>query len=226
MIRSLTGVIASWEDERLVLLVGGVGYEVLVPPIVGEGLRAQRASKNLSTALAVNGQTGEPATVTMYISFHQSERQPKPVLVGFLNDIEREFYEALITVEDIGPTAALRALVMPVREIARAIEERDPTTLRKLPGIGDRKAEKMIATLHGKVGKFALMPETGRMAKAPLDVRSEVLEVLVRQLGYRPKEAEALVNGALERNKSIHTAEALFEELYRTAEPAAAGAAK
>jgi len=218
MIRSLTGVIASWEDERLVLLVGGVGYEVLVPPIVGEALRALRASKN--------GQGDEPATVTMYISFHQSERQPKPVLVGFLKDIEREFYEALITVEDIGPTAALRALVMPVRQIARAIEERDPTTLRKLPGIGDRKAEKMIATLHGKMGKFALLPETGRVAKAPLDVRSEVLEVLVRQLGYRPKEAEALVTAALQRDKTIHTAEALFEELYRSGEPAGAGAAK
>ena len=207
MIRSLTGAIETWEDERLVLRVGGVGYEILIPPIVAEALRALRASRD--------GAAGTDAAVTMYISYHQSERQPKPVLVGFTSAVEREFFETLTTVEDMGPTTTLRALVLPVREIARAIEERDKSVLRRLPGIGDRKAEKIIATLHGKVAKFALLPETERAAGAPPDVRTEVIEVLVRQLGYRPKEAQELVNAVLERNRHISTPEELFEELYR-----------
>jgi len=79
------------------------------------------------------------------------------VLVGFNFDIEKEFFEKFIKVEAIGPTAAVKALVLPVPEIARAIEERDVRTLEKMKGIGKRTAEKIVATLNGKVGKFALM---------------------------------------------------------------------
>ena len=53
----------------------------------------------------------------------------------------------------------MKALVLPIPQIARAIEERDSKTLESLKGIGKRTADKIIATLQGKVGKFALMRE-------------------------------------------------------------------
>jgi len=51
----------------------------------------------------------------------------------------------------------VKALVMPIPKIAKAIEERDSRTLERLKGVGKRTADKIIATLQGKVGKFALM---------------------------------------------------------------------
>ncbi|NOQ86775.1 MAG: Holliday junction DNA helicase RuvA, partial [Deltaproteobacteria bacterium] len=146
MISFLEGKLLKKNKDRVVVLSNGIGYEVLLPSIVRRTYNDKKA-----------GEEGDH--VKLHIFYHQSERQPKPVLVGFNFDIEKEFFEKFIKVEAIGPTAAVKALVLPVPEIARAIEERDVRTLEKMKGIGKRTAEKIVATLNGKVGKFALMKE-------------------------------------------------------------------
>ncbi len=204
MISYLEGKLLSRLDDRIVLLANGVGYEVLLPAVVRPALRGRRA-----------GVEGD--TVKLHISFHQTERTPKPLLIGFLSSLEKEFFERLITVEDIGPTAACRALSIDVARIARAIEAKDAKLLCTLDGIGPRKAEKIIATLHGKVGKFALMPEL-EGAPAPVaeeDFRSEVIDVLVEQLGHTRTEAQRMVQAAIARRPEVSSAEQLFEEVYR-----------
>ncbi len=204
MISYLEGKLLNRLDDRLVVLAGGVGYEVLLPAAVRPALRDRRAG--------VDGDT-----IKLHISFHQTERNPKPLLIGFLSSLEKEFFERLITVEDIGPTAACRALSIDVARIARAIEAKDAKLLCTLDGIGPRKAEKIIATLHGKVGKFALMPET-EGAPAPLaeeDFRAEVVNVLVEQLGHTRTEAQRMVQAAIARKPEVSSAEELFEEVYR-----------
>jgi Holliday junction DNA helicase RuvA len=136
--------------------------------------------------------------------------------VGFNFDIEKEFFEKFIKVEAIGPTAAVRALVLPVPEIAKAIEDRDVKTLERLKGIGKRTAEKIIATLNGKVGKFALMKEGMITATVePEDLKRQVEDVLVKQLGHKRNEATQMVNEALLKNPDITSPEELFEEVYR-----------
>jgi Holliday junction DNA helicase RuvA len=160
------------------------------------------------------GEEGE--IVKLYIYYHQTERQPKPLLIGFNFEPEKEFFEKFITVEDIGPPSAVKALVLPIPKIAKAIEERDSKTLESLKGIGKRTADKIIATLQGKVGKFALMRED----QIPVDVevvdfKKQVEEVLVKDLGHKSSEAQRLVKEALLRNPSISTPEELFEEVYR-----------
>jgi Holliday junction DNA helicase RuvA len=105
---------------------------------------------------------------------------------------------------------------MPIPQIAKAIEERDSKTLGRLKGIGKRTADKIIATLQGKVGKFALM----RGDQIPVDVeavdlKKQVEEVLVKDLGHKLSEAQRLVKEALLRNPNISTPEELFEEVYR-----------
>jgi Holliday junction DNA helicase RuvA len=105
---------------------------------------------------------------------------------------------------------------MPIPKIAKAIEERDSRTLERLKGIGKRTADKIIATLQGKVGKFALM----RSDQIPGDVEAEdfkkqVEEVLVKDLGHKLSEAQRLVKEATLRNPNISTPEELFEEVYR-----------
>ncbi len=202
MIAYLEGTLLKKESDRILLLVQQVGYEILVPAFVMETI-AQMAQ-------------GEP--LELYIYYYQTERQPKPVLIGFHLEAEREFFQAFISVEAIGPLKAVKALTIPVKEIARAIENRDAALLKRLNGIGERTAHKIIATLQGKVGKFALirdLPEPEAPAPADADTVVQVMEVLVEQLGHRPAEAKEMVEAAMRRKPGICTPEELFDEVYR-----------
>ena len=78
-------------------------------------------------------------------------------MVGFLSGIDREFFEIFCSVDGVGVRKALRAMVRPVREIARSIEEQDVKGLSTFPGIGEATAERIVAKLRRKVGKFALI---------------------------------------------------------------------
>jgi Holliday junction DNA helicase RuvA len=105
---------------------------------------------------------------------------------------------------------------MPIKEIACAIEERDIQKLRQLKGIGNRTAQKIIATLEGKMDKYALIRYTPeKHAPTVADVAEQVIDALISQLGYRSTEAKKLVSEALERNRHITTPEELFEEVYQ-----------
>ncbi|HDI59171.1 MAG TPA: Holliday junction branch migration protein RuvA [Desulfobacteraceae bacterium] len=200
MIGYLEGTLLQRYDDRILLLVGAVGYEVLLPA----GVIAQLGGKALGDKLA------------LYIYHQQTERQPRPLLIGFRVEAEKEFFQLLISVSDVGPMKALRAMTLPVRDIARAIENRDVSTLQRLPGIGMRTAHKIIASLEGKMGKFALIrPSEGSEAPSAADVTRPVMEVLVSQLGYKTPEARRMIDEAFQRNPTIDTPEALFEEVYR-----------
>ena len=92
----------------------------------------------------------------------------------------------------------------------------DLERLKQLKGIGLRSAQKIIATLQGKVGKFTLIRETQMPDQPePADFTQPVMDVLVGQLGHKPAEARHLIVMALKRNSTITTPEALFEEVYR-----------
>lgn len=200
MIGYLEGNLLKKEEERILLLSNQIGYEVLLPAVVMETLQA----KNIG------------AEISLYIYYHQTERQPKPVLIGFNLEIEREFFQYFISVEDIGPLKAVKALSIPVREIARAIESKDAAKLKLLKGIGNRTVQKIIATLEGKMDKFALIRETDKKGP-PLatDFSQQVFEVLATQLGYKAIEAKHMISEAIKRNRSIATPEELFDEIYR-----------
>jgi Holliday junction DNA helicase RuvA len=203
MIRYIEGKLLKREEDRVVILANGVGYEILLPAIVRKTFSSKRT-----------GEDGE--MVKLFIYYHQTERQPKPLLIGFNFEPEKEFFEKFITVEDIGPPTAVKALVLPIPQIAKAIEERDSKTLEGLKGIGRRTADKIIATLQGKVGKFALMIEDQMPVDVEIaDFKKQVEEVLVKDLGYKLSEAHRLVNEAMLKNPNVTTPEELFEEVYR-----------
>ena len=200
MIGYLEGKILKKEEDRVLVLANQIGYEVLLPAIVMKSLQ----NKNI----------GEE--ISLYIFFQQTERQPKPVLIGFNLEVEKEFFQHFISVEAIGPLKAVRALSIPVREIASAIESGEINKLTQLKGIGRRTAQKIIATLEGKMGKFALIrPDDYGEAPPVEDFSKEVLDVMIKQLGHRPADARRMIDKALKRNRSITTAEELFDEVYR-----------
>jgi len=195
----IEGKILKKEDERVLVLANQVGYEILLPAFVMEGLATQKVGDDIA----------------LYIFYQQTERQPKPILIGFNLEAEKEFFQFFISVEDIGPLKAVKALGVPVREVARAIENRDVHSLTQLKGIGTRTAHKIIATLEGKMGKFALIRKADKQ-EIPVveDFSEQVLQVLVNQLGHRTADARRMINSALKRNSAIRTAEELLEEVY------------
>ena len=201
MIGYLEGKLLKKDEDRVLILANQVGYEVLLPAVVMKSLQNQ----------SIGGQ------VSLYIFFHQTERQPKPVLIGFNLEVEREFFQYFISVEDIGPLKAVKALEVPVREIATAIESGEIGKLTQLKGIGRRTAQKIIATLGGKMGKFALIRAAENQEQVPPveDFSQQVLDVMVKQLGHKPADAKQMIANAMQRNQSIATAEALFDEVYR-----------
>lgn len=200
MIGYLEGRLLKVESERILLLVNQVGYEILIPAFV----RATLSDKETGDDLA------------LYIYYHQTERQPKPVLIGFNLEAEKEFFQLFISVEAIGPLKAVKALTLPVRDIATAIEDNDLGQLKNLKGIGPRTAQKMVATLRGKVSKFALIRKTERPSQAESsDIVQPVFDVLVNQLGHRPNDAKRMIAEAFKRNDNIASPEALFDEVYR-----------
>jgi holliday junction DNA helicase RuvA len=208
VIATLTGRLRRRAEDRVVLECGGIGYEVFLPPIALRALEGAEA-----------GAGDKAAELRLVIYYHATRDQPRPVLIGFTRDLEREFFERLITVKDVGPLVAARALVAPITDIADAIVRKDERFLRRLPGIGPQKCRNIVAQLEGKVAKYALLPREETPKPAPREEGDEVgalvRDVLVRQMGLRPGEADQAIRDALARNPDIDAPEALFEEIYR-----------
>ncbi len=174
------------------IVTGGVGYEVSLPAYVYQSMSDEGI--------------GEGSKIELEIYYHVTERQPTPMLVGFRHPSEKAFFEQLIQVEGIGPAKAAAALVFPVSTIASAIETEDLESLQRLPGIGSRAAQKIIATLRGKVVATALLQDAGTANQShiasPTNARSEAIEALIT-LGYRPTEAQGKVEEAIRHTPEV-----------------------
>jgi holliday junction DNA helicase RuvA len=211
----LRGRILEMHEHGVLLDVNGVGYEIMMPAVEVKALRAR-----------VHGQNGDgSAEVALSIYYHVSERQPAPVLIGFHDRQAKEFFKALLTVAEIGPALAAKAMVMPVCDIASAIERRDVRTLGTLPGIGKRKADQIVATLKGKVLPFALLPAPelaeaeAAAARGEPDFVADVTQVLVESLGYKPVEADRMVRDALKRKPDAAGYQELLQEIWTGEKP-------
>ncbi|HXH21622.1 MAG TPA: Holliday junction branch migration protein RuvA [Dehalococcoidia bacterium] len=207
MISHLRGVLARKNKaaSSIELDVGGVWYEVELPAFAWEEIDGV--------------EPGEPLELETF--YFVTANAPIPRLLGFLREVEREFFKKLVTVPNVGPTTATKALVTSVGTIARWIENGDTVALSKLPGIGRRTADTIVAQLRGKVTEEALLAGEGEVpgaragvAAAARDVLKDAAEAL-QGLGYtrteaerilrevdeeeRPETVEAAVRGALRR---------------------------
>lgn len=204
MIARITGQVIEKTEHAVVLNVGGVSYEILVPAPILQQLDKHKDDK------------GNTSLIT-YHYFQMSQSSGVPVLVGFLNEVERDFFLQIITVSGIGPRAAVKALSKPFSEISRAISEGDLNSLRTLPGIGPQKAKEIVAKLQNKVGKFGLIQDNDLPAPPPTATphwAEESLTVLL-QLQYKRPEALEMIDKALKRKTEISSAEDLLNEIYK-----------
>lgn len=210
MITQITGSVDHFSENLLTLRVAGISYEVYIPTAVIHGLEGKLSG-------------GAELSLTTYHYYQTDPSKSIPILIGFSNRIEREFFEKFITVSGVGPKAAVRALSRAIPDIATAIDEGNLVFLKSLPGIGEQRAKEIIAKLQGKMGKFALMPGGSPAATAKIpskaeapstDVREEAFEVLL-QLQYKREEAKQMVQKAFSRNARLATVEEVLNEVYR-----------
>ena len=200
MIGYLEGALLKIEEDGIMLLVNQIGYEILLPTYVMHRIGTRQPGDQIA----------------LYIYHQQTERQPKPVLIGFDEEADKDFFRQFISVDDIGPLKAVKAMTIPVGDIAAAIEAKDTAALQNLKGIGHRTAQKIIASLSGKTSAYATAP-SGPTEKEPVEneISQEVVKVLISQLGYKISEARRLVAEALTRKQNPATPEDLFDEIFR-----------
>ncbi|HEX6989259.1 MAG TPA: Holliday junction branch migration protein RuvA [Bacillota bacterium] len=212
MIVRIDGVLEQVGDSEVVVSVGGLAYQLLVP---------EPASRRLA------GRVGRPVVLhTLYYLQGFGVGHLQPVLLGFESEADRAFFQLLTTVDGLGPKAALRLLTEPVGRIARAIEEGDAAFLQRLPGLGKRRAQEVIARLRGKAAPYATSAapsppgtpaaQTPDAGAAPGELEEEVMTVLL-QLGYGPREAERMLSDARARRPDLVESGDLIREIFARA---------
>jgi Holliday junction DNA helicase RuvA len=206
MIASVRGELREVSADHVHVQVGPILYELLVPAVDVAHLQAS---------------VGEIITfhTILYLEGDPNRGNLEPRLIGFMRASDKKFFDRFTTVKGIGVKTALRALSVPVGEIAKAIESRDARFLVGLDGVGKRTAELIVAELSGKVKDFAT--GYGEIAVAPVRHRwSDEEETALAfatgpQMGLRRPDAERLLQRAKDSNSVLATAEQLLPEMLR-----------
>ena len=175
MITFLEGVLVEKRPTHLVMHVGGVGYEVVIP---------------LSSYDRLPG-VNQPCHILTY----DHVREDDHVLFGFMTDGERRMFVMLMSVTGIGPKLALTTLSgLTVKELKAAIVTADVKRLSSVSGIGRKTAERMVVELKDKFGAGeALEAVAGGPEPTEQDVRARDAVLALISLGYKRAEAQDMI---------------------------------
>lgn len=216
MITQIRGVLRSVGEEELTLAIEPVELAVMIP----EHTRRQ-----------LQGRLGETVSLhtLFFIEGGQMGSRMSPRLVGFLSSIDREFFDIFCSVDGVGVRKALRSMVMPVRDLARTIQDQDTKMLATLPGIGEATAERIVAKLRRKVGKFALIvgqaasPAPGAGAAvgangeadhAEPDVIRDTYAALI-SVGHTESQARQAIDRVLSGKKKFKSVADMIDAIYQ-----------
>ncbi len=201
MICRLTGRLTEIGEDSAVLETGGLGYEVLLPALALTEL-SQRRGEEL-TLFTLQHFEGNPAGSHLV-----------PRLIGFLTAGDRDFFRLFTRVKGISFRRALRAMCLPVPQIAAAIESGDARLLTSLPEIGKKTAAQVVAELQGKLQAFVVAAEPTRPAAVLNDAQRIAVEILV-QWGDRRADAQRWVAAAVEAEPHLVKPEDIVRAAYR-----------
>ena len=204
MITKITGKLLALRDDSLTLEVGAFEYEALVPEF---------------TRRQLQGEVGKSISLHTidYLEGNPMQGRLTPKLIGFLTEVEREFFELFCSVDGVGTKKALRAMVRPVKEVAQAIEDQDAKMLSTLPGIGpcDFRADRGEAASQGTEVCPACRPK-GIRRSYRAGCRFRDLRGAPTTLGHSEAEARRLLlTAALESKKRFKDVEALLQAIYQ-----------
>ena len=200
MIGFLRGTLLSKSPPQLLLDVNGVGYEIEAPMTTFYDLPGTGQSVNLFTHLIV--------------------REDAHILFGFATETERVLFRALIKVNGIGPKLALTILSgQSVADFYRCVEESDVRGLVRLPGVGQKTAERLIIEMRDRLPALDLTDQP-RQSSVSVDIqqtgpspRQEAISALCA-LGYKPQDAAKMIQAIKE---SLDSSEAYIRAALKGA---------
>jgi Holliday junction DNA helicase RuvA len=185
MIGRLRGILEVKKPPYLLIEVGGVGYELQAP---------------MSTIYKLP-EVGSPVTLFT----HFQVREDAQVLYGFYEERERTLFKALIKVSGVGPKMALTILSgMDVLQFIKCVDNRETALLVRLPGVGQKTAERLIIEMAGKLNVAVSEHENFSRklfedavdTTSPRAVEEEAVSALIA-LGYKPQEATRAIGRVL-----------------------------
>ncbi|NLL14451.1 MAG: Holliday junction branch migration protein RuvA [Fibrobacter sp.] len=196
MIEYIKGTLTEKEVTRVAIEAHGVGYNISIPLSTYEKL---------------------PETGTnLLLHIHYLVREDAHKLYGFLSKTEREMFRHLIGITKIGPKVALSVLSgITVDDLVNCINSGDSRRLEKIPGVGQKTAQRLLIELKGKVGSSLVSGiSEGALAvnSGNLKIRDEAFAAMV-SLGYNDKQ----VQKAFARVEQAVSANAPVEEWIRKA---------
>ena len=176
MIGRVAGTLVEKNPPQVVVLAGGVGYEIDVPMSTFYNLPRTGDRVELLTHLVV--------------------REDAHLLYGFLTAGERTAFRQLLKVSGVGPRIALAILSgVSVAAFARCVVEPDAAALTRIPGVGRKTAERLIVEMRDRVDAAGGLAAGGGVAAPPAGAEGEAFSALVA-LGYKPAEATQMLKGA------------------------------
>ena len=189
MIAHLSGTLLEKHVQRLIVDVGGVGYDVNVP---------------LSTFYTV----GDPGS-RVALRVHTHVREDALQLFGFATALELSLFQKLIGVSGIGPKVALSVLsgIEPA-DLVRAIRQSDVARLVRIPGVGKKTGERLVLELRDRLPQAAASEPEAPAAEGD-DVRADLLSALAN-LGYQRAAIEKTVEKVMRQSTTTE-----FEPLLR-----------
>jgi Holliday junction DNA helicase RuvA len=212
MLTKVRGIVEAVAEESVTLRVDPFEIEVLIPE---------------HTRRAIQAKLNEPMELhtIFYIEGGAMVGRMIPRLIGFLSPIDREFFDIFCSVDGVGVKKALRAMVRPVRELARMIQDQDIKLLATFPGIGEATAERIVAKLRRKVGKYALIvgaeaatstsaESNGAPENAEPDVIRDTYAALL-SVGHTESQARQAIDRVLSGKKKFKSVADMIEAIYQ-----------
>ncbi|MWP49078.1 Holliday junction branch migration protein RuvA [Gilliamella sp. Lep-s21] len=201
MIGRLRGTIIEKQPPKVLIEVGGVGYNVFMP-------------MTCFYELPENGQE-------VIVLTHLAVREDAQVLYGFNQEQERELFRELIKVNGVGPKLALAILSgMSAPQFINAVEQGEIKTLVKLPGVGNKTAQRLIVEMKDRIKHFAeplsntsTIVDMDSVQKSANQIEGEAVSALIA-LGYKPQEASRIINKVI---KPEMDSETLIREALKSA---------
>jgi holliday junction DNA helicase RuvA len=201
VIGRLRGTIIEKQPPKVLIEVGGVGYNVFMP-------------MTCFYELPENGQE-------VIVLTHFAVREDAQVLYGFNQEQERELFRELIKVNGVGPKLALAILSgMSAPQFINAVEQGEIKTLVKLPGVGNKTAQRLIVEMKDRIKHFAeplsntsTIVDVDSIQKSANQIEGEAVSALIA-LGYKPQEASRIINKVI---KPEMDSETLIREALKSA---------
>ena len=191
MIGQIKGRLIGKNAPEILVEVGGITYEILVP---------------MSTLYQLPDLDG-----MVHLYTHFSVREDAQILYGFFDAESKRMFRSLVRVNGVGPKLALGILSgMSVDEFVQTVKSNDSDSLVKMPGVGKKTAERLIIEMRDKLSEWDSTDASSNLSLASNSTFIKDAEIAMVSLGYKPQQASRAISQVLKNNPEIDDSEELI----------------